>query len=572
MALKFIGQLDLFTYFDTLSDDMPVNSTDVNEGIQPGTLTSAQNNHKVAYHDASDRILMQVLARVDTRASPGNFTNDNVILACDPVFFDAGNAVLPAWQAEPGTVDGFGTYVGTLNPSSGQQKIYQQLSGVLAEVNPVDLNEALVADPFPNFDLDISVITIGNPGYSTTRRGGILFEGMTDGITGSAQSSGFEGTLLTGSNVYPSGLALMKHTAGNLHAAGDFDNSIGWHDLDTGNLVGGVGVPGRATTSQTEPFDEPRIEGENVAWDHWQYIPDNDATFAIPKGRLFCFDQIPDTVGSADNDRLWLRLIEFNPLGVAATAGNPERTHARILMTSKINFNESPIISGGQSFANSGKHIIFHPPLERVIIILSERAFAGGNNTLPLAGYAVANFYSIQPEINDLYPIRRHRVPRTADVGLYSSKIIGSSNEPVGGAEASWTLQRISTEAEVIDATTFPGSSTVANFPIDPHVDGRTEGSLVVYSDGTPLVETTDYTVVLATGVITWVTDQSGATAVTVDYEHRQTPADPPYGTLENATSTSDNSGDIFTRVAYDDDNTIVGELDELIASVDTDQ
>ena len=79
------------------------------------------------------------------------------------------------------------------------------------------------------------------------------------------------------------------------------------------------------------------------------------------------------------------------------------------------------------------------------------------------------------------------------------------------------------------------------------------------------LVEGVDYTVVLSTGVITWITDQSGAAVVDASYEHRETNATPPHGSLLATASISDEDGRVNTQVAYGTGTTLVGAIDRLI-------
>ena len=82
------------------------------------------------------------------------------------------------------------------------------------------------------------------------------------------------------------------------------------------------------------------------------------------------------------------------------------------------------------------------------------------------------------------------------------------------------------------------------------------------------LVEGVDYTVNLATGLITWITDQSGAALVTATYEHRETEVSPPNGSLLVLQGVSDQDGRVFTQVRYDDDDDLVGALDILRSAI----
>lgn len=558
MAFKALSQLDLVNYFAAVTADVGATVTTSSDITESTGIASVV--HQAAYYDASDRILM-VAIRSGSNA-----------IAVDPTLIDGTINNVPPGAGSSSIAQRSGFIVGQLNPTTGVQKIYRERFGGgadnrLVEVALSDLGTESVLDPFPNYDLDTGG-TGGQPGFASARRAGIVFDGLTAGIPGTAQVSGFVGTKQVGSGVYPKGLILQFHSSGNLHAAGDFNNSIGWHDLDTGELVGGLGLPGRTTATASAPFDEPPFEGNSFEWWVGQYIPDSDATFTAPKGRLMVFGRIPFVVTGTQRKN-YVRIAEFNPFGTAATPGNPERTHNKILLTSRIDYETTPIIAGGETHIPNAMFPIFHSGTQRFVAFIADPA---GNSGPLLAGEAVANFYSLKPAIDAVTDVSRHRVPRTADTVLCSALIIGSSSEPVAGAEGTWSLSRISSFNEVIDASTFPGTSTVANPPIDPNAAGDNEGTLVVKADGVPLTEGVDYTVVLSTGVITWITDQSGATLVTADYEHRGTPATPGHGTLVNSSATADNDGRVFTRVRYADNDDLVGELDELTITVDTDQ
>jgi len=93
-------------------------------------------------------------------------------------------------------------------------------------------------------------------------------------------------------------------------------------------------------------------------------------------------------------------------------------------------------------------------------------------------------------------------------------------------------------------------------------VPSSAAGSLRIFADGIELAESTDFTVVLSTGVITWVTDQQGATLVSAAYEHRGTGALPAHGTLLGSSSSTDGDGRARTSVFYPDDDDLVGKLD----------
>ncbi len=574
MALKFLDELDLEPYFTALGAAHGVDSP--TWGFDPGNVVnndpSTNRNRRFIYYGAQDKILMGAMSRVDKRTT-GRRTS-NVPHLVDPLFLSTSLAQMTGLETVTGfPISPFGMVPGQLNPANGVQKLYMSNSShVLFEMNLNDLTASVATTVV--LDFDFSALGSGNKGYSTAReRGGLVFEGLTDGIVGDANptpASGFDGTFAIGTNVYPEGLMLCKHAASHVYGANDFNDAWGWVDLATGNLAGGTtGIKAQTLGNPTKAWQETSVGGDNFDWNHMQYIPDDDASFAQPKGRLMVWSFGARTISVADTDKIYVRFYEFNPTGKAASVGNPERTDEKILFTSSLSIEEAPIIAGGETFDSDTFDILFHPPTQRIILLQGKSATA---QTIPEAGFCVVKFYSLNAAIDFVSNPNRFTPPRTADTGFHSALIRGDQNEPIAGALASWTLERISTIGEVLDAATFPGGSTVAQAVIDPDLPGSTEGSLVVYANGTPLVVTTDYTVVLSTGVITWVTDQSGVALVTCDYEHRSAPTTPAHGSLLNSTATSDADGKVVTRVKYADNDALVGELDLLTCSVDTEQ
>ena len=399
-------------------------------------------------------------------------------------------------------------------------------------------------------------------GFEGNAYGMLVFEGLTDGIAGQ--------TNLTGTNVYPAGLALIRCAFGTVPApigtgvSNDDDNGWVWLDLNTGGLDGICfpDLPGVTSSSALEPNSEAPIAGHVFAWYAGQYIPDTDATFVAPKGRIIALtdgDDIP--ASSAFQQSVFVRFVEFNPLNIV-NPNTPQRIHGRVLDFSSLDFDDTPMFTqGGAPTAGQRTwRAVFHPLTNRFLMVLGPTVA-----TLPQVAnesYLGSWSLAIDPAIVTS-PVARD-TPRTNDIIEFESLVTGTLNEPVSGQDIDWTLFRNSTEGEVLNASTFPGTSTVANPPIDDTSPSQPEGTLVVIADSVVLVEGVDYTVVLSTGVITWITDQSGAALVTATYEHRQTDATPAHGTLLISTSQSNSEGRVFTQVRYADNDALVGTLDRL--------
>lgn len=468
----------------------------------------------------------------------------------------------------------------------GGQKLYASSAGVFPgsrweEVTPVTSLTNTGVGAFPTVPagngpirVTLGIGTAIPPGPGTWNAGSttfgfgfnlIVFEGLTDGILGE--------TNLVGSSVYPAGLGLFRARLATVPApigtggANDGDNALCWLDLATG-LVDGrmVATPGGAFGSGVNT--EAPIAGQSFFWQVAQYIPDSDATISRPKGELLlCSD---DNAIPADPSNfpqsVFLKFIDYNPFDVQETGGAPARVHERVRLLSTVDFNDNPMfdVSTAGAARNDIFRLMFHPPSRRLFLILGVSP-----PTVPnVADEAFIGYYARTVEPSIVTSPVALTPPRSDDVTDYESFVLGSIAEPVGGVTIDWTMFRNSTQAEVIDASTFPGSSTVANFPIDDSFPSSNEGTLVVRADTVVLVEGVDYTVNLGTGVITWITDQSGATTVDASYEHRETNASPPHGELLSTAAVSDDEGRVETSVRYGPPLVLVQGIDRLFSAL----
>lgn len=408
-------------------------------------------------------------------------------------------------------------------------------------------------------------ITVGNPGhYDAGGRGEYwtFFQGLTDGIPGETAS--------TGSNVYPAGLGLVKADFATLNASADRNNALVWVDLSTADVVGNLqNTPGLVTSDASQPFSEAPIATLTFGWNVFQFQPDPDSTAGAPKGELFMQSdgnlQIP---GSVEPRAVFVKVIDFNPFNVAAQPGNPVRVHERVRLLNALEFDDDPMF--GVSGANNAVDGVrafrpgFHAPTQRFFLLLSSESSTPGTNA---AGQTFVGYWARSVDPTDVTAPVARDVPRTNDIVEFEAFAVDNIASGVAGAVVDWSLVRNSTELEALTITGGIGTtSTVANGPID--TDSAGDEVLVVIADSTTLVEGVDYSVVASTGVITWLTDQSGATLVTATYEHRATDATPAHGTLLTQQSTSDEDGRVATQVQYPDDDGLVGTLDRLIATL----
>lgn len=521
------------------------------------------------YHTGRDKLM--TCARI---ASTGRSASD-AMFSLDP---GLSLTSFPDSNYNMGASAYFYLLPGQFNPLTGAQKLYTA-SGTLTfveEVNPDTLVKSGGAEwSGVNGDFLVGQAHIigGVGGWVNdhpAQGGAIVFEGLTEGVA--------DETLLTGSNVYPAGLILLgTGTSAGTVAGKSVVRNFVWVDPLTRLAVGVLGgdiIDNPSNPPQAFPLEvdaspvgdssEAPIDSDEFRWMGVQYLPDSDATFTSPKGQLVfqSGEEIPAIASASPGDQLrqYIRLTDFNPFGVASASGVPTRTHGRIRLTSRALMDVSPMgaVAGAEILTNPGapSQIQFDPLRQRFLAFMSSSVGLGDST-----GVVVIQ-YSRGPDPVILTSPAARDVPRTADIVTYETFVGGDLGEPVAGVEVDWALTRRSTEDEVINAGTFPGTSQLDNFPIDE--DSSSLPELVIEADAVPLALTTDYTVNTTTGLITWVTDQSGAALVTATYNHRSSGATPAHGTLLTQLSITDENGIAQTQVAYADDDDLVGKLDAI--------
>lgn len=581
MGLRFLGSVDLFSFITAVQAEASFISGTTNPDFALSLDGSNIGVPQHVYLDQLDKVV--VIARSLPAVVPQRFAFNPLLVGTEfPDIFYQDAAVFATQQVPmiPGD---------PLMP--GGQKLYASEAGTFntsewEEVSPVTslVNSGVGAFPtVPAGNGPIRVILgIGTaipPGAGTWNAGStpnslgfgfwmLVFEGLTDGIPGE--------TNLVGTNVYPKGLGLFRARFATCPApigtggANDCDTAVVWLDLNTGLIDGRMAqTPGGARSSGVNT--EAPIAGQEFNWHTAQYVPDTDATFAIPKGELMLFSDAKDIPADPANfdQSAFVKVIDFNPFGVAPSGGAPSRTHERVRISSSCDYNGNPMFDDPGAGAAGGLagddmiRLMYHPPSLRFFMILAVAV-----PTLPqVADEAFIGYWlrAIDPAIVTS-PVAID-VARTNDVVEFESFVTGILAEPVAGVEVDWTLVRASTVNEPLD-TTFPGSTNVANPPIDQGLSLALEGTLVIEADGVPLVRGVDYNVTLASGLVSWILDQSGATTVVAKYEHRETLVSPPHGQLLQNASTSEDDGRVSTQIRYADDDDLVGQLDQLTSAL----
>jgi hypothetical protein len=367
----------------------------------------------------------------------------------------------------------------------------------------------------------------------------------------------------------------------------DYDRVIGKVALKNGpapadgNLGRGIILPipcfysssGTHPTAHTGP-----LAGVEVVFSAVQFAPDPDSTLAAPKGRLFFFNNQGDNshrnpsgaAGAATVASKFVQVVEFNPTSKAPAVGEVNRVDNRVRLLSRCLLTENETIANGGiglgvggNFSALPEAAIYHPPSDTIIFYINTHVSGAGdgNSTIVRFSLAVAVAKVTTPTAQN--------VTETGKVVTFGSTVEGDLGERIGGHLVDWTLDRRSTEGELlVPVGGVGGTATVQNGPIDGQSD--TDNSLTVFDDLVALTEAVDYTVDISTGIITGLGIHFDGSVYTCDYEHQGVADQPPHSILRSASSRSDTDGLAITRVEIPDDVTLEDTFDGL-GSVDGD-
>lgn len=576
MGLKFIGAIPVSPFTQAVADAAAIPPTGFAR-FKSGRWSTRQG--RIKYHEGRDRIYATF-----ANSTPPGFSNGLGFV--DPLFTNTSppNSVwLNANEVGAGISTLQNLWIDHFDEQTSAQRIFVSNGGGsdVQEVDPVTLIASAppINSPAPNgnFRDDQSDIGVGSEGGWTSQAStALFFSGLTDGIPGE--------TLSQGTDVYPDGLYLTTSNNATLTGSPAAQQFI-WVDIRTRRAIGALGVvdintsivpiafPAEVDDTSTNNAVEASIAGDEFTWGMSQFIPDADSTFVNPKGQVLQHSRLDffawTNPSPTDVFKIYVRFTDFNPFGVVASAGNPIRTHGRIRFTSRILAGASPMfdVVGADDAINPTDPVdMMYDPKRRRLLLFMDNSTSTDRGDIPAgATSSYIGFYATSAEITTVTAPAPRQLPKTNDIIDFECTASGDIGERTAGIGIDWSLARVTTRLETLTGALTPATtSTAANPPIDQSVPTATEGTLEVLADGVVLAETTDYTVDLSTGVITWVTDQSGAALVQASYEHKQTTALPAYGTLLTAQSETNSDGIAASQVAYPDDDTIVGEVDQL--------
>lgn len=443
--------------------------------------------------------------------------------------------------------------VGEWDQVAAVQNIYAGQNISLSEFWPVDPTTLVVTDigsslwPFFWDQSSISLATIG---------------GWDDGPASTTQSD----TIFFETWGFALRIAQTRHTDGSLY------RGLTLVDLTDGSGAL-VNVPVVFTATPAALFEAFSFQGDAFNLDGLQFVADDDSVPAAPKGRVFLHSSaFLSDLGDVDNTdwRQYMKIIEWNPLGVTPAPGNSTRVHLREVTFTRLNFIERQAfgtnpnslgtkITSGTPSANGLLRTRFHPA-SRTFVTVNEHADADSEER----GFVRTSFV---PALSEVQTPTQLQEVETAKTVRWRARALGDIGDRVGGIPATWSIDRRSTEGETFDTSGAPAFVDVANAPIDA-------GTTVFYYNGTPLTLTTDYTVNEGTGRITGAGAHAplNTSGYTADYRH-VTVADvtPAHGTLLQQSSRTNELGIAETQVQYPDDDADVGGRDEVFCEMTDD-
>jgi hypothetical protein len=300
-------------------------------------------------------------------------------------------------------------------------------------------------------------------------------------------------------------------------------------------------------------FNGPTLFGDAFTLQDIQFVPDEDSTPIAPKGFLFLRSR--DTLVTGTTAREYMKYVDFNPTGKAASFGTANRVHLRETLVSRFEYEQTASPPTGIGGATTFRDYYYHQPSRTVQMLTGVSSPARTNVTR----------YATNPEATTITAPAERRDVLTGRIAEFSSVVHGNLGEPVAGADVDFVLERCSTVNEVLAVTGGIGStSQIANFPVD---DDLQAPLTIVRNGSTTLTLGVNYSVVLSTGVVTWITDEQ-ANDITASYRHRGDPATPAHGALLNTAARTDENGEVIARVRYSDNGALVNELDRLTATV----
>ncbi len=421
---------------------------------------------------------------------------------------------------------------GEWSPLAGTQAMYGTVGNAVRLVDPLTL-ETIDPDVWPNV------------GWESTRNGK---SNTTDGWYGQSLSSENSHWTFFESLGYG-----IRYNCRVRFQGSTLSNVAARVDLATGDAVPEEEFR-TSHASSPNAFQGGPILGETFNLRYGQFLPDDDTSPTRPKGVFLLFPERP-----SPNGPYWLKQIEWNPTNAPAAAGSRSRVHKRERLVTRVeNIGGAAFPAGiGISFQSAAiPYTFLHPPSRS----LRWFEFNNVSGTNQPNDFVVVTLTTEPPVAAWTAPTATREV-LTGRVAEFSTIAYGSLGERIAGAEAAFTLERVSTIEELLDTSGGAGSSSAVAQVMDDDPDFQPE----VLEDGTALTAGVDYTIDYGNNEVDFIAPKPlGGSVYVVSYRHRTDPASPAHGTLLTPFSRTDGDGAAVTRVLYAQDLDLVRQLDRL--------
>lgn len=323
--------------------------------------------------------------------------------------------------------------------------------------------------------------------------------------------------------------------------------------LSTGDAIETIAIPVCYKNSPTA-WEMPRFMGDEIHFTGMQFVPDDDSTPTAPKGYLLLHEsrQTPKT--------MYVKCVDWNPTGAPSGTGIPTRTHCQQRWLSLLSPSDAGM-PNGLPWVNNHP-VLVHATTGKMYMYSSlDNYTAAAQHTLD--DHAAICEFGTSPTPAILTPpafTGRTETNRTIEAIVH---VAGDLGEPIGGRSVAFSAKQISQRGELLDNNGVGGVVYVDHPPIDE------AGTTKVYEDGTELTtnwSVTDY----ATGEITFTSPkQLPGSTYTADYRHAQNPQPGSRVNVLTPAALTDDAGSARCRVKIADDDDLVGEWDQITASVE---
>lgn len=327
--------------------------------------------------------------------------------------------------------------------------------------------------------------------------------------------------------------------------------------ISTGEAFENVPFYSRYASSPTDAAEHGPFIGNTFALGRIQFVPDDDSTHLIPKGYLLLHQ-----ASHAGNTPTWVSQVDWNPFGIASAEGIPTRVHCQQRLLSRYHPAQAAWPSGMPDVER--QPIICRASDDQWLVLWGDGA--AGPQTPGDCGTVLV---SKTPTLSAVTRPTSLAKPKTNSTAVFVATVLGDLGERISGASCEWTLEKASEIREVLATTATPDEIVAVDNPPIDHAAGVT-----MWRNDVELIEEVDYSLTTGggdpdTGLIQMISPHSMSGIYEFAYRHVTAPTAGAHGNLLTPSARSDDDGNLYARVRYDDDDDLIGQWDYLEAAVE---